>query len=149
MIAPFFLLFVEFGTSFSDQTPRIPAWFNVLMGLSYLTYRMLDEMDGKQARRTGNSSPLGMLFDHGCDAFTIGFMFMINAKLLYLGDSLFSWIFIAICSYTFHMGTIESYYMGGLYLGPGNGISDGSVIAIFLLIGLGFVSREFVTSELI
>ena len=33
---------------------------------------MLDEMDGKQARRTGNSSPLGLLFDHGCDAFNAG-----------------------------------------------------------------------------
>jgi len=29
-------------------------------------------MDGKQARKTGNSSPLGMLFDHGCDAITTG-----------------------------------------------------------------------------
>ncbi len=29
---------------------------------------MLDNMDGKQARRTGTSSPLGMMFDHGCDA---------------------------------------------------------------------------------
>lgn len=27
-------------------------------------------MDGKQARRTGTSSPLGMLIDHGCDAVT-------------------------------------------------------------------------------
>jgi ethanolaminephosphotransferase len=27
-------------------------------------------MDGKQARRTKSSSPLGMMFDHGCDALT-------------------------------------------------------------------------------
>jgi ethanolaminephosphotransferase len=27
-------------------------------------------MDGKQARRTKTSSPLGMMFDHGCDALT-------------------------------------------------------------------------------
>ena len=31
-------------------------------------YQTLDAMDGKQARRTGSSSPLGQLFDHGCDA---------------------------------------------------------------------------------
>jgi ethanolaminephosphotransferase len=31
---------------------------------------MLDNLDGKQARRTGTSSPLGMMFDHGCDALT-------------------------------------------------------------------------------
>lgn len=27
-------------------------------------------MDGKQARRTKTSSPMGMMFDHGCDALT-------------------------------------------------------------------------------
>lgn len=29
---------------------------------------MLDNIDGKQARKTGNGSTLGSLFDHGCDA---------------------------------------------------------------------------------
>ena len=28
----------------------------------------LDGIDGKQARRTGSSSPLGEMFDHGLDA---------------------------------------------------------------------------------
>jgi ethanolaminephosphotransferase len=28
----------------------------------------IDNLDGKQARRTKSSSPLGLLFDHGCDA---------------------------------------------------------------------------------
>jgi phosphatidylserine synthase len=28
----------------------------------------MDAIDGKQARRTGTSGPLGELFDHGCDA---------------------------------------------------------------------------------
>lgn len=31
---------------------------------------MFDNLDGKQARRTKTSSPLGLLFDHGCDAMT-------------------------------------------------------------------------------
>ena len=31
-------------------------------------------MDGKQARRTGSSSPLGQLFDHGCDALVLHMM---------------------------------------------------------------------------
>jgi ethanolaminephosphotransferase len=30
-------------------------------------YQTLDAVDGKQARRTQSSSPLGQLFDHGCD----------------------------------------------------------------------------------
>jgi len=34
----------------------------------------LDAIDGKQARRTKSSSPLGQLFDHGCDSFSITFI---------------------------------------------------------------------------
>ncbi|XP_026192112.1 uncharacterized protein LOC113147075 [Cyclospora cayetanensis] len=30
----------------------------------------LDAVDGKQARRTNTSTPLGQLFDHGCDSFS-------------------------------------------------------------------------------
>jgi ethanolaminephosphotransferase len=30
-------------------------------------------VDGKQARRTNSSSPLGQLFDHGCDAINTNF----------------------------------------------------------------------------
>lgn len=37
------------------------------------TYSTLDAIDGKQARRTKSSSPLGQLFDHGCDAFSVSF----------------------------------------------------------------------------
>jgi phosphatidylglycerophosphate synthase len=36
---------------------------------TYIT-KILDNMDGKQARRTKTSSALGMMFDHGCDALT-------------------------------------------------------------------------------
>ena len=44
----------------------------VVPGITYLNfaiglfiYQVLDAIDGKQARRTGSSSPLGQLFDHG------------------------------------------------------------------------------------
>jgi phosphatidylglycerophosphate synthase len=39
-------------------------------------------MDGKHARKTGNASVVGLLFDHGCDSFIIGFFIMIVAKIL-------------------------------------------------------------------
>jgi hypothetical protein len=34
-------------------------------------YSLLDNLDGRQARRTGTSSPLGELFDHGCDCLAV------------------------------------------------------------------------------
>jgi hypothetical protein len=36
-------------------------------------YSTLDAIDGKHARKTQQSTPLGALFDHGCDALAIFF----------------------------------------------------------------------------
>lgn len=41
------------------------------MAFCISTYLNMDAIDGKQARRTGTSSPLGELFDHGCDAINL------------------------------------------------------------------------------
>jgi len=54
------------GLLSEEQVPRSIFLFN---GLAMLIYQTLDNMDGKQARRTGSSSALGLFFDHGCDAF--------------------------------------------------------------------------------
>ncbi|EGR27680.1 hypothetical protein IMG5_191250 [Ichthyophthirius multifiliis] len=53
-----------------DLKQTLPQWLCFLLSFSLLTYQILDNCDGKQARATGSSSPLGMLFDHGCDALT-------------------------------------------------------------------------------
>ena len=51
---------------------QIPAWVLVLAAIGLFVYQTLDACDGKQARRTGNSSSLGELFDHGCDVVSTG-----------------------------------------------------------------------------
>jgi len=43
--------------------------------LAMWIYSTCDNVDGKQARRTGSSSPLGELFDHGCDALDCSVIF--------------------------------------------------------------------------
>lgn len=48
---------------------------------------MLDNLDGRQARRTGSSSPLGLMFDHGCDALTT-FIFTLGLSTI-IGLSIF------------------------------------------------------------
>eukprot|EP01094_Clydonella_sp_ATCC50884_P020271 TRINITY_DN4181_c0_g1_i1.p1 TRINITY_DN4181_c0_g1~~TRINITY_DN4181_c0_g1_i1.p1 ORF type:complete len:180 (-),score=28.45 TRINITY_DN4181_c0_g1_i1:83-622(-) len=45
-----------------------PVWVYAWCAAGLFVYQTLDNLDGKQARRTGTSSPLGLLFDHGCDA---------------------------------------------------------------------------------
>ena len=51
------------------QSPSPAAMAGIAWCL--FVYQTMDAMDGKQARRTGSSTPLGQLFDHGCDAYTL------------------------------------------------------------------------------
>jgi ethanolaminephosphotransferase len=134
-LVPFFLMFSMFGTSFEGP---VPAWWCFLEAVLYFVYRLLDEMDGKQARKTGNSSPVGLMFDHGCDSFTTALLCLMMSKMLQIGNGpLVLWILLGVTQ-SFHFSTLEEYYIGGLYLGPLNGVTDGSalIIGIFFLSGI-------------
>jgi len=48
-----------------DGKGVVPAWVPAFGAFATFAYATLDNMDGKQARRTGSSSALGLLFDHG------------------------------------------------------------------------------------
>ena len=63
-LSPFFCLHeCELpGVPLAGEAPR---WVYFFLGFSVFTYLHMDCIDGKQARRTKSSSPLGQLFDHG------------------------------------------------------------------------------------
>ncbi len=54
---------------------QAPLWAYLLCAVGLFIYQSLDAIDGKQARRTNSSSPLGELFDHGCDSLSTGQFF--------------------------------------------------------------------------
>ena len=55
---------------------EIPSWTFFFAAFCIFVYINMDAIDGKQARRTGASSPLGQLFDHGCDSFSLTFFIL-------------------------------------------------------------------------
>ncbi len=55
---------------------QVPGWACYLCALGLFIYQSLDAIDGKQARRTKSSSPLGELFDHGCDSISTGKLYL-------------------------------------------------------------------------
>lgn len=57
-----------------DATQQAPSWALYLCAMGLFVYQALDAIDGKQARRTNSSTPLGELFDHGCDCVSIVFV---------------------------------------------------------------------------
>lgn len=62
----------------------IPQWCFLLTAGCVWAYSTLDAIDGKQARRTKSSSPLGQLFDHGCDSFSTAFFILAVGQALKL-----------------------------------------------------------------
>ena len=54
--------YLYYDMTFSEP---VPQWVYFYAATCAFLYQTLDAVDGKQARRTGTSSPLGQLFDHG------------------------------------------------------------------------------------
>lgn len=65
---------------YSNTNPKLVSFISALL---LFTYQTLDAIDGKHARRIGNASPLGELFDHTCDS--IGTVFLILTVAITLG----------------------------------------------------------------
>jgi ethanolaminephosphotransferase len=85
-------------------------------------------MDGKQARKTQNSTPLGSLFDHASDAFTCVISTITMARLMQCGNSMYLFNAIFFVTLQFYFATVEAFYIGGVHLPKVNGVSDGSVV---------------------
>jgi len=144
MISPPAYLFLNYGTKFQNEEGlEIPNSIFYTYALFYFLYRLCDEMDGKQARKTGNSSALGLLFDHGCDSFTVGVVGLFCMKTMQLGDTLFNFFLICVITLTFHAYTIEEYWVGTMQLGRLNAVSDGSIWLISLFIFMGIFGNGF------
>lgn len=72
---------LRYDLTFQKDIP--PSCF-LLAALCIFVYSTLDAIDGKQARRTKSSSPLGQLFDHGCDSFSMTFFILAICQALKL-----------------------------------------------------------------
>lgn len=85
---------------------------------------------------------MGLLFDHGCDAFTTGMQTLIFAKCSMTGGGPIVLITVIMVQMPFFMATLEEYYVGALYLPIGNGVSDGSIFLIAAACGIGYFGSE-------
>ena len=124
----------------------VPEWIFLFHALALLIYQTLDNMDGKQARKTGSSSPLGLIFDHGCDAMNtiIGSVNILCAVGLSTHDNLpqiFACVFIPMSA--FFVATWEEYHTGKLILPLINGPSEGIIINALVAATSWYFGRSF------
>ena len=106
----------------SDSSQNIPNAVLLVNAYCCAAYYTLDCMDGKQARRTGTSSPLGQLFDHGVDCLCLQQHLSMCMTMLALTpqDSAWIWMAQAMLQFSFYMAQWEEYYTGVLPHATGN-----------------------------
>lgn len=104
-----------------------PSWSLWLYGASVFIYQNLDNVDGKQARKLGNSTPLGMIMDHGCDALGLIFLTLGMARVICLDDfELVLFVFTFGVTFGFYVSAWCQYYSAGIMiLGKVNAVDDG------------------------
>lgn len=125
----------------------IPPWFCYLLGLLFFIYMVADNCDGKQARRTGTSSPLGMLLDHGMDSVTAVINNFILQRVLQVGNCYYNLFCMLVSTMPFYFAMIEQYYTGMLTLEVVNGVDDGSIGYILMCISAGYYGCSIYADE--
>ena len=125
-----------------DLTPstdsNIPAWIFIASAVFLFLYQFLDNLDGHQARRTGSSSPLGLLMDHGCDAFNCVVGSISIASTVATGATWKTWAAMMAAVVVFFCNTWEEYYRGALILPVVNGPNEGLFVAIAIYLWTAF-----------
>ncbi|XP_073967249.1 choline/ethanolaminephosphotransferase 1 bbc isoform X3 [Choristoneura fumiferana] len=130
-----------------DARTDPPAWACALCALGVFVYQSLDAIDGKQARRTGSQSPLGELFDHGCDSISTVFIALGACTAVKLGEYPTWMFFQCFCAMTlFYCAHWQAYVTGTLRMGKVD-VTEAqySIIAIHLVsatLGSSFWSTQ-------
>jgi len=120
-------------------TEVAPWWTTAMAGLGLFVYQTLDAIDGKQARRTNSSNPLGELFDHGCDSLSTVFVSLASCCAVQLGRYPAWMLFQCICASTlFYCAHWQTYVSGTLQFGTID-VTEGQlvVVAVMSLASLG------------
>ena len=104
-----------------------PPWVYASWSIGLFLYQTFDAIDGTQARRTGQSGPLGELFDHGVDAVNTSLEVLLFAATMKLG---MGWRTVAVLfatMLTFYVQTWDEYHTKTLTLGLISGPVEGII----------------------
>lgn len=123
-------------------TKIIPSWTFLFAAVSLFIYSTLDAIDGKQARRTNSSSPLGQLFDHGCDSFSMSFFVLAACQAVRLEPHGIFFVFMA-AQVTWWSSNWLEYQTGVLKTNVGGfGVTETELICIVIHLLTGLFGQE-------
>lgn len=133
---------------FSPQArSEVPWWSLHLNGFGLFVYQTLDAVDGKQARRTGTSSPLGELFDHGCDAISMFVVITGTAVALKLGQRPDWMMLICVAAGTMFYLTHWLAYVSGIVRFGIIDVTEVQLLGVAIFALTGFCGQEVFLAE--
>ncbi|KAG5842188.1 ethanolaminephosphotransferase 1-like isoform X1 [Anguilla anguilla] len=133
------LSFYDWNYTASDpDSQHVPGWVWSVSGLTTFSAYALDSIDGKQARRTMSSSPLGELFDHGLDSWASSLfslsLFSVFGVRAESGVSAYTLYYVlCVILLTFIISHWEKYNTGVLFLPWGYDISQVTLTVVYLV----------------
>lgn len=106
----------------------------------------MDNMDGKQARATNQSTCLGMLFDHGFDAVNAVLQAMTISRCFMLNSTQTS-IVVITAALGFFATTFETYATKVFYLPKINAVNEGMLSIQAAILFTAYAGPEFWQEE--
>lgn len=104
---------------------------------------MLDNCDGKQARKLRQSTPLGFIFDHNLDSFSCILAIISGSCILGIKSHTELFYLYFISAVPFFNANWEEYQTGLMNLPAFNGVDEGSFLIFLLYVFTGVVGQEF------
>jgi len=123
-------------------TNSIPSMIFYIHAICLFVYQTMDALDGKQARRTGNSSPLGELFDHGCDALSTSLVALTTFGALQLGGTYPVLALLCGSLIVFFVAQWMEFHTGFLDLGRIN-VTEVQLICCAVYVSTGIMGPAF------
>ena len=120
----------------------VPEYACYAISILYHIYFFLDNLDGKQARTIGASSPLGTIMDHCCDSMTSALITLTIGSCAGLDDVLCFAVLYSMVSFPF-FSTIWDENLNKVFVLPViNGVSDGAIVTSGIIASIGYFSRS-------
>ena len=124
--------------SFDEAAPR---WLSFAAAVVVFWHQTLDNMDGKQARRTGSSSPMGCIIDHYCDI--LGFLPQIAVWAMLCAPGGYIQLVHVVGQISYFAAVLAMYHTGVCPVGAGDfGIVEMQTITYFGLLLSGCVGPD-------
>ncbi|EDK46934.1 ethanolaminephosphotransferase [Lodderomyces elongisporus NRRL YB-4239] len=140
LLGLFFIISNLFVVFYYDPflNSTLPRWCYFFYAFGLFMYQTFDGCDGMHARRTGQSGPLGELFDHSIDAIntTLGSLVFASVMKMGYGGLLMLSQFASVCN--FYTSTWEEYHTHKLFLSKFSGPVEGilMICTVYILTGV-------------